>query len=230
VPLENLLPGPLRRALKRIIGPGDGGTAPQKPLDDIHAYWRSPDDGANRPEGYVGEKESQRLRSRFLVNLVKERVYPGDKILEIGCNVGRNLNYLFTAGYRQLEAIEISEPAVKLLRERFPEMAKNTTIYNMPVEEAIPKMPDGAYDAVYTMAVLEHIHTDSEWIFPEIVRITKKNLIVIEDEKQVSSRHFPRDYGAIFGGLGLQQIKEIACSPAEHGLPRGFMARVFRAP
>jgi len=42
------------------------------------------------------------------------------KILEIGCNVGRNLNHLYENGFKQLTGIEISENAINALKRMYP--------------------------------------------------------------------------------------------------------------
>ena len=133
--------------------------------------------------------------AQFFGGASKRYVTPNTRILEIGCNVGRNLNYLFLAGFQNLEGIEISGSAVELLSQSYPEMARYTKIYNMPVEEIIKKFRDNEFDVVFTMAVLEHIHIDSECVFPEMMRITKDFLITIEDEYGLFWRHFPRNCG-----------------------------------
>jgi hypothetical protein len=76
------------------------------------------------------------------------------------------------------------------------------------------------------MAVLEHIHRDSEWIFRKLARCTRRFLVTIEDEGSVSERHFPRDYGEVFQALGLTQI-ECVRDLRSHGLSHSFVARVF---
>jgi 2-polyprenyl-3-methyl-5-hydroxy-6-metoxy-1,4-benzoquinol methylase len=106
-------------------------------------------------------------------------------------------------------------------------MAGHATIYNKPVEEVIKEFEDRQYDAVFTMAVLEHIHSDSEWVFEEIVQVSKKYLITMEDERTVSWRHFPRQYKKIFEKVGTKQIEEIQCNKEDHGLGSSFYARVF---
>jgi hypothetical protein len=79
------------------------------------------------------------------------------------------------------------------------------------------------------MAVLEHLHPDSEWVFAEMVRVCQRLLITIEDEGGRSSHHTPRNYRTVFEGLGLEQIAEI--DPRGLGdLPREFRARVFVRP
>ncbi len=174
-----------------------------KPRDSLLHYWRSPWNGSNLPQEYLEGK----TRSLFLVEIIKRYAETNAKILEVGCGVGRNLNYLFLAGFKELSGIEISENAVQLLKQSYPEMAVHIKIYNMPVEEVIRHFKDDEFDVVFTMAVLEHIHPDSEWIFPEIARITKDYLITIEDERSLSWRHFPRCYKRIFEPLGMKQTE-----------------------
>ena len=71
-----------------------------KSRDELLEFWRHPipGDGQNLPLDYLWGEE----RGQFLVGLIKRYVGLDAKILEIGCNVGRNLNYLFNAGYTNL--------------------------------------------------------------------------------------------------------------------------------
>lgn len=194
-----------------------------KSRSDLHQYWKEPWDDPNLPQSYLeGEP-----RSQFLVEIVKRYAHPNARILEIGCNVGRNLNYLFLAGFKELSGIEISEKAVQLLKQSYPKMAGHASICNKSVEESIRDFEDNEFDVVFTMAVLEHVHEDSEWIFSEIVRITRGFLITIEDERCVSWKHFPRNYKAVFEFEGMKQVEEINCSKVE-GLYSNFFARVFK--
>ena len=71
-----------------------------KTRDELHQFWRHPGEGSmNLPIDYLQKGEE---RSQFLVELINGYVEPNARILEIGCNVGRNLNYLFNAGYTEL--------------------------------------------------------------------------------------------------------------------------------
>lgn len=191
--------------------------AGQKSKDELHGYWRNPDK-MNDPATYL---ESGK-RSEYLVSLVKQHASADASIIELGCNVGRNLHYLWEAGYRNLSGVEINEQAIKLMRERFPDM--QPTIYQGALEDRVKDL--GRYDLVFTMAVLEHIHRDSEWVFKEMARITQKCLITIEDEKNVSERHFPRNYRQIFESLGMRQVYEHNCADVPE-LSKKFYARVF---
>lgn len=181
-------------------------TTRHKSLRNTQSYWRQPDDGHNLPSNYLNAPVAH-TRSQYLVKVVNRYADPEARILEPGCNVGRNLNYLFQAGFRNLEGIEISKDAVELLSRSYPEMARHITIYNKSIEEIVSSLEDDAYDIVFTMAVLQHIHTESEWIFPEWVRITKSFLITMENENYISWRHFPRNYQKVFEPLGMKQVE-----------------------
>ena len=197
-------------------------TVKHKTRDELHRFWRHPWDGSrNLPIDYLQEGEE---RSQFLVELIKRYVEPNAKILEIGCNVGRNLNYLFNAGYTKLGGVEISGDAVDLMKQAYPEMAKQIEIYNNPVEDVIKNFEDDAFDVVFTMAVLMHIHPGSRFIFPEMVRITSKYLITIEGEKGASWRAFSRNYKQIFESLGMKQVYQ---SSKIKGMGDIYFARVF---
>lgn len=229
--IKRIIPAPLKRALVwyyRVVRRSRIYRALRhRPLSHgkILQYWESPWDGRNAPEEYLSGAE----KSELLLRLVRQVLHTDASLLEIGCNVGRNLNYLFSAGFADLTGIEISKQAVHLLKATFPEMAQQIQIYNAPAENVLPILDAASFDLVFTMAVLEHIHQDSEWLFREIARVAKQYLITIEDEEHISWRHFPRNYRKIFERLGLQQIHHEDCSNIP-GLGPGFVARVFRKP
>jgi hypothetical protein len=194
----------------------------RKSRDELYKYWEHPYDGRNSPQDYIQPIE----RSEFLLKFIKKYVQPRDKILEIGCNVGRNLNCLFNAGYKNLEGIEISKEAVDLMKEIYPEMSKSIKVYDKSIEEIIKKMTD-IPDVIFTMAVFQHIHPDSNFIFPEIVNKVKKYLITIEDENGISWRHFQRNYRKIFESLKMKQVEEFNCKDV-NSLGSAYRVRVFK--
>jgi SAM-dependent methyltransferase len=188
---------------------------------ELHEYWREPD-AANRAEGYANPIE----RSAFLMELLEPFVSRDDPILEIGPNVGRNLEHLRRVGFKHLAGIEISSKALEAMRAVYPDLVPAVTIYNAPVEDVIRDLPDQSFGAVFTMAVLEHIHPDSDWIFAEMVRICRSVIVTIEDEESQTWRHVARDYRMIFESLGMIQVREGDPS-AIGGFGSKFRARVF---
>jgi SAM-dependent methyltransferase len=195
---------------------------PVRTREELQDYWRSPD-AENPPESYLEGRE----RSEFLLSFVEAVAEPDSSLLEIGCNVGRNLAFLHEHGYRGLNAIEINAGALEVLRLEHPAMAADATFHNEPVEEAIKRFADDEFDVVFTMAVLEHLHQDSDWVFAEMARIARHAVITIEDEKSVHWRAVPRNYRTIFEGLGMSQSDERWCTDVP-GLGSSFCARVFQ--
>ncbi len=106
-------------------------------------------------------------------------------------------------------------------------MAGTAVIHNAPMESIIKTFKDNEFDIVYTMAVLVHIHPDSEWTFYEIVRITGNLLLTIEDEFAVTQRHFARKYKTIFEKLGMAEIYHTNCEGVP-GLGNKYFARLFK--
>lgn len=209
-------------------------TVRQKSKEEIHRYWEQPDDNMNLPEQYSKVEGddlsiSRSKRSKFLVKIIKEYSNPSASILEIGPSVGRNLNYLFLEGYEKLTGVEISKNAIESMKKIYPEMAKKAKIINKSVEDVTNNFKKDEFDIIFTMAVLEHIHPDSEFLFSEMVRITSNYIITIEDEKEVDWRHFPRNYKKIFEPLGMKQIYQHNCTGYEvEGLNPNFKVRVFK--
>jgi len=195
-----------------------------KPLsrEKLYSYWKTPNDRWNSPELYLQGHE----RSEFLVSIVKRYLNCEGSILEVGCNVGRNMQYLFDAGYRNLSAVEISAKALEIMKLKFPILAKSSSIYNSTIEDWVQSYSSLQFDLIFAMAVLEHIHWDSDWVFSYLSKMSKRYLVIIEDEAQVSNRHFPRKYKGIFENLGMTQLEEINCINIP-GLNKNFFARVF---
>ncbi|SFM06655.1 Methyltransferase domain-containing protein [Gracilibacillus orientalis] len=189
----------------------------KKSLKEIHEYWKK----NSYPETYRVATD----RSIFLLNYIQNYIQGNQRILEIGCNVGRNLYHLFDNDYRQLTGIEISQEAVEQLYKNYPQLAENTDIIHAPAESVLKHMAKDHYDLVFTMAVLEHIHPDSEWLFDHIARVTKSYLITLEAEKYENWRIFPRNYREIFENLGFEQVEE---STGESVKLSNYTLRIFK--
>lgn len=194
----------------------------KKSLSEIHNYWRNPDN-YNDPVKYLNNEDTIE-RSEYLYKIISNHFDSSIKILELGSNVGRNLNYLYERGFKNLTGIEINENAIILMVKNYPDCYNNIKILPGEVEKYIKGFKTKEFDLIFTMAVLEHIHDDSKWIFNEIMRITK-NILTIEDEKSLSYRHFPRNYKKIFGRQ-MRQIYYEDCSFIK-GFNKGFKARLF---
>lgn len=165
----------------------------------LHEFWRQPEPPHNKPHTYIPHVGRSQALLELISDLPKEA-----RILEVGCNVGRNLAHLYDNGYQDVEGIEISPHAVALLRTTYPQLA-DIPIHVGPAEDVLPTLPDDEYDLVYTMAVLEHIHPDSAVVFDEVVRIGR-SVLAIEPNGVSSHRQFPHDVPKIFRSRGLKLV------------------------
>lgn len=183
----------------------------------LFKYWRTLNDGKNRFEDY----EKRTLRSEMLVSIINRLPITHEQpIIELGSGIGRNLFYLSQVGYQDLTGIELNIEAVDYMSKTYNIQA-NMLI--CPVENIISNLSQSHY-FVFTMAFLEHLHPDSEFVFDEMIRISSQYIVTIEDESSISDRHFPRNYREVFETRGLRQIKGWQNLK---GLPSTFKARVF---
>ncbi|MDQ0349018.1 class I SAM-dependent methyltransferase [Ancylobacter vacuolatus] len=169
----------------------------------LHEFWQTRAPEGNVPEDYLRPVE----RSRALLALISD-VPKTAKILEIGCNIGRNLAFLHDAGYRDVRGIEISRHAVGLLRENYPQL-KHSDIRIGAAEDVLPTFGDGEFDLVFTMAVLEHIHPQSQLVFDNMARITSHILCIEPKRGHASSRQYPHDLKALFKARGFECTRQI---------------------
>ena len=177
-------------------------------------YWTNPTP-ENLPHTYIPDNG----RSDMLVNIVKNKIaLETDRtILEVGCNVGRNLGYLERAGYTELSGIDVNKNALDMVQSK-------ACLMNGPIEKVLPRIQQ-PYGLVFTMAVLQHIPPENDKVLGHIARLGKYNLLTIEDESYSSDRHFPRNYKTVFEKLGLRQVrgwKQLI------GLNKTFVMRWFK--
>jgi SAM-dependent methyltransferase len=200
-----------------------GGTAPglrahtvrqlqrMDSLATLRKFWTQERPPGNVPADYLVPV----ARSKALLEMISD--LPADsRILEVGCNVGRNLAYLHDHGYRNVEGIEINPHAVAMLRESFPQLADNA-IHLGPAGEHLPGFADDSYDLVFTMAVIEHIHPDEAFIFDDFVRVSPR-VLSIEPKRRHTHRQFPHDVEQVFTSRGMTLLWE---RPMSYYLRRG---------
>jgi hypothetical protein len=171
----------------------------------VHRYWQEPWDGANAPKNYAAVNPA---RSHFLVAIVRQYAEKSAKIMELGPNVGRNLHYLSESGYTNLHGIEISQKAVDEMRTTYPGL--QAVIQCSSVEDAIKDYGNKEFDLSFSVAVLQHIPYSSNWVFPEIARVSRM-IVTLEDEHGRGWRHFPRNYQRVFEETGMRQVETGPC-------------------
>jgi len=97
-----------------------------------------------------------RARRRVLASLIERKAkLPSEaRILEIGCGTGHNV--LMLRQFGQVDAIEIDAGAREVASARL-----GIEVGSAPLP-GLPGVPDGAYDMVAILDVLEHVEADVE--------------------------------------------------------------------
>lgn len=99
------------------------------------------------------------------------------KILEVGANVGHQLNLLSQMGFKNLYGIEINSYAIEVSRK----INSGLPIYIIKASSFDIPFKDGFFDLVLTSGVLIHIHPkDIKIAMKEIHRCSKKYICGLE--------------------------------------------------
>ena len=179
--------------------------------------------------------------SESVRDVLRQHLAPDASVLELGCSSGRHLAHLFEGGFTDLSGVELNADAFDVMAEQYPDLREAGTFHAAAIEDVIGDFDDDAFDAVYSVETLQHIHPDTEWVFEEIARITGEVLVTAEIEAAAADAdreereeapdvnyvrdEFPlyyRDWGEIFGGLGFEQVER---RDVKRDAVRAFRAR-----
>jgi len=186
--------------------------------DKALEYWSgiTPED-RNYYENY--KSEAANIRSFFLCGLINDIIDLDfeSKICEIGCNAKRNLHFLEKNGYKNLYGFDVNKQALDNGYAVRAEIRNDSIVDYFLVRQK--------FDLVFSMAVLQHLPREIDYIFEDVAKSTKY-LLTIEDEWKSAKRTFNRNYKDVFEGIGMTEI--FSSRPVKiSGLNRGFMARLF---
>ena len=95
--------------------------------------------------------------------LLRGRIAPGNRILDVGCGSGRNLVYLLREGY-EIYAVDSDRQAIDAVRRLAAKLAPALSADNFrlePIEEM--SFPNGFADVVISSAVLHFARDDDHF-------------------------------------------------------------------
>ena len=134
------------------------------------------------------------------------------RVLEVGCNVGWNLEYLKRLGVTELYGIEPQLYAVERARWRGPQFGVlQGTAFDLPFK-------DGWFDLAFTSGVLIHISPETiGGALDELHRVARRWIVAIEYDHPVEvevpyrGNHgalWKRDHGAVWRAR-FPQLREL---------------------
>lgn len=131
------------------------------------------------------------------------------RVLEVGCNVGWNLEYLRRLGVAELYGIEPQLYAVERARWRGPQFGVvQGTAFDLPFK-------DGWFDLSFTSGVLIHISPETVGAaLDEIHRVSRKWIVAIEyDDTKETEIHYRGHAGALWkrdhGALWMHRFPDL---------------------
>ncbi len=138
----------------------------KKPLD----IWKS-DFGDEYTDRCDAPPKEQRRR---IIQGVLDEITPR-RVLDIGCNTGRHLEWIQEHGDYELWGLEPNQKALGGARRRLPQVnLVEGNAFDLPFE-------DGFFDLVYTVGVLIHIPPDDiARAMREIVRVARGHVFFYE--------------------------------------------------
>ncbi|MGH2896255.1 MAG: class I SAM-dependent methyltransferase [Solirubrobacteraceae bacterium] len=94
------------------------------------------------------------LRRRFAL----ANVAPGDRVLDLGCGTGDFAADLMRGGAHVI-AVDVAQAALDRARRRHPELELRLIGIDAPLP-----FDDGAFDAVWSSEVIEHVADTARWL------------------------------------------------------------------
>jgi len=121
-------------------------------------------------------------------------------ILDMGCNVGRHLNYLHRQGYRNLHGVDWSSAALRDMAGRYPQAHAATKLTCSSFEDFLSGNPRPV-DLVYTRgATFELVHPSFPLI-RYVCRIAKRYVVMVISE---AGHAYPRFWEYEFAREGFE--------------------------
>lgn len=157
---------------------------------------------SDSPESYLDLEDSGASIFSEVVKMLPEDA----RILEIGCNAGRNLNYLYRHGFTNLWGIEIGPLALKKFGEVFPNARESTHVTCGNAVEEIRSLPTDYFDLVFTRSVLVNIHPKHDSLFSQMARVCRG--YILSSEMEGSWTAWPRDFTQLFNRHGFALVSK----------------------
>ena len=183
--------------------------------NDVREAWadRSGEYSPTYYAHYGPDETSELVRSK-----IERHAGTDASVLEVGCGVGRHLAELADAGFAELVGVDVNDEALTVLRETYPDLAAVGEFHAATIESYLDGVETDAFDAVFSVETLQHIHPDETWVFEELARIAGDLLITVENEsgEYGTANHvddqlplYYRDWRGVFTDLGFEELESV---------------------
>lgn len=163
--------------------------------------------GTTRPEywdNYSTDNFNEIGHSSFaLLNEVME-LAPGKQtpILDMGCNVGRHLNYLHQQGYRNLRGVDFSGRAIEDMAARYPNLHADSKLTVASFQDYLSGSPEQV-DLVYTRGATFELVPPSFPLIKQVCKIARQYVVMCISE---TGHAYPRFWEYEFARNGFELV------------------------
>ena len=102
------------------------------------------------------------------------------------------------------------------MKELYPELYNKITLYIGSFEETLCTVPDNSYDVCLIMGTGKYIHPANNSVFSEMVRISRKYILTVENEVTFHPLSFPRNFKLVFESLGCRELDSFILTKANY--------------
>ena len=143
--------------------------------------WKNGNIGLYRNPQHFVEIDADLKKS---LDIFLNYITPQDLVLDLGCNIGRVMNYLLRNQIQNLHGVDAMESTNDLRLSIFPDLAKSTKtkFFTMSFNDFFRTSNPANYDCIITVGATIELVNPSEKIIKRMCEITKKFIFCIINE------------------------------------------------
>lgn len=164
---------------------------------------------------YAYQKYKHKVEAKVLKKSIAEFPENSIKILDVACGTGRMVPEVFSINKKiSYTGLDTSKSMTKFLKEKAAFLKKEKDISLVYADATKMPFKDNTFDITYTYHLLWHLpKQDQQKIIKEMIRVTKKNGIIILD---ILNKNFIFDrIKNIFGAKERQGLYKLSVKEVE---------------
>ena len=163
-------------------------------IDDAAGWAEAEADGHWAPSNYLRDNPTRPAQR------VIDTVPRSETLMELACNAGCDLNFLYQAGYVRIKAVDVSGAALAIFEERFPAAWAASSVSHDLLQHYLPAQDSKSVDTIFSNgAALELVHPSFP-IVKEMCRVARSS-VILELSPRITG--YPRDYVGQFRKHGF---------------------------
>ena len=163
-------------------------------IDDASGWAEAEPGGHWSPTNYLRERPTRPAQR------VMDELPRSEALLELACNSGCDLNFLYQAGFIDIKAVDVSGAALAQFKESFSDAWEGCSVSHDLLQRYLLAQPSKSVGTIYSNgAAIELVHPSFP-VVREVCRVARHGVIL---ELNPRSAGFPRDYVGQFHEEGF---------------------------